>query len=274
MNSKVVIIKGKRTVDTVKESLKLIISPEDLSDKKILIKVNFISTKTWETGATTDPILVEALIQYFQSFNERIYVVESDATITRAEEAAKATGMLELCEVYGIKFLNLTKYPEQIKIKVPNPEVLPEITFPTIALESHIISAAKMKTHSDTQVTLGLKNMFGILPDTPKSKYHNLGIDEVIVDINSVCKPSLTIIDGFVAMEGSGPVSGQPIEMGLVIAGKDVVSTDTITSKVMGFDPYEIYHIKRVAEKGLGEMVNIKVLGEDLNKVTKKFKKA
>jgi len=39
--------------------------------------------------------LVEALIQYFQPFNEGIYVVESDATITKAEEAAKATGMLE-----------------------------------------------------------------------------------------------------------------------------------------------------------------------------------
>jgi len=131
-----------------------------------------------------------------------------------------------------------------------------------------------MKTHSDTQVTLGLKNMFGLLPDTPKSKYHNLGIDEVIVDINSLCKPSLTIIDGFVAMEGSGPVSGQPIEMGLVIAGKDVVSTDTIASKVMGFDPYEIDHIKKAAKKGLGEMKNIKVLGEDLNKVKRIFKKA
>jgi uncharacterized protein (DUF362 family) len=274
LKSEVVITKGKRTVDTVKESLKPIISPEDLADKKILIKVNFISTKTWETGATTDPILVEALIQYFQPFNERIYVVESDATITRAEEAAKATGMLELCEVYGIKFINLTKYPEQIKMKVPNPEVLSEINFPKIALESHIISAAKMKTHSDTQVTLGLKNMFGILPDTPKSKFHNLGIDEVIVDINNVCRPSLTVIDGFVAMEGSGPVSGQPIEMELVIAGKDVVSTDTIASKVMGFDPYEIDHIKKAAKKGLGEMKNIKVLGEDLNKVTRIFKKA
>jgi len=274
LNSKVVITKGKRSVDTVKNSLKQIISPENLANKKILIKVNFISTKTWETGATTDPILVEALIQYFQPFNEGIYVVESDATITKAEEAAKATGMLELCEVYGIEFLNLTKFPRQIKIKVQNPEVLPEITFPTIALESHIISAAKMKTHSDTQVTLGLKNMFGLLPDTPKSKYHNLGIDEVIVDINSLCKPSLTIIDGFVAMEGSGPVSGQPIEMGLVIAGKDVVSTDTIASKVMGFDPYEIDHIKKAAKKGLGEMKNIKVLGEDLNKVKRIFKKA
>ncbi|WP_455276639.1 DUF362 domain-containing protein [[Eubacterium] cellulosolvens] len=274
MNSKVVITKGKRSVDTVKESLKQIISPEDFANKKILIKVNFISTKTWETGATTDPILVEALIQYFQPFNEGIYVVESDATITRADEAAKATGMLELCEVYGIKFLNLAKIPGQIKMKVQNPEVLSEITFPTITLESHIISAAKMKTHSDTKVTLGLKNMFGLLPDTPKSKYHNLGIDEVIVDINSVCKPSLTIIDGFVAMEGPGPVSGQPIEMNLVIAGKDVVSTDTIASKVMGFDPYEIEHIKKAAERGLGEMKNIEVLGEDLNKVKRIFKKA
>lgn len=274
MKSRVVVTKGKRSVETVKKTLEQILSPEEFADKKILIKVNFISTKTWETGATTDPILIEALIQYFQPINNQIYVVETDATITQADEAAKATGMLELCKIYGIEFLNLVKFSETVKVKVLDSEVMSEITFPRIVLESHVISAAKMKTHCDTQVTLGLKNMFGLLPDKPKSKYHNLGIGKVIVDINSAYRPDLTVIDGFVAMEGSGPVNGQPIEMGLVIAGKDVVSTDTITSKVMGFDPFKIYHIKRAAEKGLGEIEDIEVLGEDLNKVTRIFKRA
>ena len=161
-----------------------------------------------------------------------------------------------------------------VEVEVPNPEVLSTIKFPKIVLGSHVISAAKMKTHGDTQVTLGLKNMFGLLTDRPKSGYHSLGISKVIVDINSVFRPTLTVIDGFIAMEGSGPVSGSPVKMDLIIAGKDVVATDTVTSKIMGFEPTDIYHIRSVAELGFGNMENIEIIGEDLKKVTREFKKA
>lgn len=272
--SMVTVIKGKRSIETVFKALKPVCDPQEFADLPILIKVNFISIKKWDTGATTDPIIVESLIQYFQPYNERIFVVESDATITKADEAAKATGIIDLCNKYGVSFLNLRKYPETVDVKVPNPETLSMINFPKIVLESHIISAAKMKTHGDTQVTLGLKNMFGLLIDKPKSRYHSLGISKVIVDINSVLRPDLTIIDGFVAMEGSGPVSGRPVKMDLVIAGKDVVAADAITSRIMGFDPMEIYHIRRVAEMGLGQIDNIELIGEDLDKVAHKFERS
>jgi len=274
IKSKVAVIKGERSIETVLKALKPICKPTEFVDKPILIKVNFISIKKWDTGATTDPIVVESLIRFFQPYNDQIFVVESDATITKADEAAKATGIIDLCEKYDIPFLNLRKYPELVEVKVPNPEALSTIKFPKIVLGSHVISAAKMKTHGDTQVTLGLKNMFGLLTDRPKSGYHSLGISKVIVDINSVFRPALTVIDGFIAMEGSGPVSGSPVKMDLIIAGKDVVATDTITSKIMGFEPTDIYHIRRVAELGLGNMENIEIIGEELKNVTREFKKA
>ncbi len=47
---------------------------------------------------------------------------------------------------------------------------------------------------------------------------------------------ALTIIDGFVAMEGKGPSDGTPVKMGLIIAGKDVVATDATAARVMGFE--------------------------------------
>jgi uncharacterized protein (DUF362 family) len=58
--------------------------------KKVLIKVNFITTMTWDTGATTDPIVVEALIQRLKKLPVEIYVVESDATMTNADVSATA----------------------------------------------------------------------------------------------------------------------------------------------------------------------------------------
>ena len=119
-----------------------------------------------------------------------------------------------------------------------------------------------------------MKNMFGLLPDKLKGKYHMKGISNVIVDINTVLKPVLTVIDGFVGMEGRGPSGGTPVKMDLIIAGKDVVATDATASRVMGFDPMEIAHIRRAFEKGLGNIDDIEVLGSKLEDVKRAFKRS
>ena len=274
MSSKVAIVKGERSVETVAKALGLIGNLDILSNKPVLIKVNFITTKTWETGATTDPIVVEALIKAIQTRNSEVYVVESNATSTNADKAAERTGMLDLCKRYNVPFLNLSKLDEKVVLRVQDHEALSQITIPRIVANGYVVSAAKMKTHSETQVTLGLKNMFGLIPDRMKWKYHIKGIGKVIVDINTVLRPTLTVIDGFVAMEGSGPVHGTPVKMDLIVAGRDPVSTDSTASRIMGFDPKSIYHIRRVAEKGLGEIDNIEIVGERIETVTRRFIRA
>ena len=120
-----------------------------------------------------------------------------------------------------------------------------------------------------------MKNMFGLLPDKMKLKYHLKNISKVIVDINAVLRPKFTIIDGFYALEGPGPTSGIPVKMDLLIAGRDVVATDATGCRVMGIDPAEIYHIKRAYEKGFGEMdeAKISVVGSKIDEVRKQFKR-
>jgi uncharacterized protein (DUF362 family) len=124
-----------------------------------------------------------------------------------------------------------------------------------------------------TKVTLGMKNMFGLLPDKFKAKYHAKGISKVIVDINTVIKPNLTVIDGFVAMEGRGPTDGSPVKMDLIIAGKDPVATDATCARVMGLDPHEISHIRTANQKGIGNIDEIYVVGSSIEDVKRPFKK-
>jgi uncharacterized protein (DUF362 family) len=160
---------------------------------------------------------------------------------------------------------------DRIKLEVHNGEALNKITVPRIATESAIISAAKLKTHVSTGVTLGMKNMFGMLPDKFKGKFHALGINKVIVDVNSVLKPVFTVIDGFVGMEGLGPSGGKPVQMDLIVAGKDTVATDSTGCRVMGIDPHGIKHIRKAYDKGLGNIDNIELVGEKLENVTRVF---
>jgi uncharacterized protein (DUF362 family) len=214
--------------------------------------------------------VVEAIIRKLADLPVKVYVVESDATITNADEAFEATGMADMCRRKGVEWLNLRHVKEKFKLEIPNGETLKNVTVPRLVTESAVISAAKLKTHVDTTVTLGMKNMFGLLPDKFKGKYHLKGISKVIVDINTVLKPAITIIDGFVGMEGKGPIDGTPIQMNLIIAGTDPVATDATAARIMGFNPYEITHIRKAHEKGIGKN-EAQIIGQQLETVKRHF---
>jgi uncharacterized protein (DUF362 family) len=272
--SRVAIVKGSRGHEPVFRALDLIGYKSALRGfDRVLIKVNFISTKTWDTGATTDPIVVEAIIHKLKNLPVEVQVVESDATVTNATKAFKVTGMAEMCERNDVEWVNLRHLKEKVDIPIEGGLTLREITIPRIVKESAIISAAKLKTHSATHVTLGMKNMFGLLPEKLKFKYHLRGIGKVVVDINTVLIPNLTVIDGFIAMEGKGPTYGNPVKMDTIIAGEDVVATDATGCRIMGFNPHTISYIKQAYEKKLGEIDHIEILGDGIETVLKHFKK-
>ena len=273
-SSRVAIVKGPRGHEPVYKALDLIDYRDALKDwDRVLIKVNFITTKTWDTGATTDPVVVEAIIRRLQEIPVEVLVVESDATVTNATKAFKVTGMAEMCERNGVEWLNLRHVKDRVELPIPDGLALKKIMVPRIVAESAVISAAKLKTHSETGVTLGMKNMFGVLPEKFKGRYHMKGMHKVILDINRAVKPVLTVVDGFVAMEGMGPVRGSPVEMETIIAGRDVVATDATASRVMGFDPSKIGHIRMAHEAGLGEINNLDIVGERLDAVARAFKR-
>jgi uncharacterized protein (DUF362 family) len=271
-SSVVAVVRGKRGYAPVFQALDLIDYRNALEGyDTVLIKVNFITTKTWDTGATTDPIVVEAIIKKLEDLPVKVYVVESDATITSADKAFEATGMKDMCRRNGVEWLNLRHVTDKVKLDIANGEVLQTVTVPRLVMESAVISAAKLKTHVDTDVTLGMKNMFGLLPEKFKGKYHLKGISKVLVDINTVLHPAVIVIDGFVGMEGNGPIDGTPVPMDLIIAGTDPVATDATAARIMGFNPYEITHIRKAHEKGIGKSETV-ILGEKIENVQRKFK--
>jgi uncharacterized protein (DUF362 family) len=273
--SRVAIVKGPRGHEPVYKALDLIDYKIALNGwDRTLIKVNFITTKTWDTGATTDPVVVEAIIRKLQELPLEVLVVESDATVTNATKAFRVTGMAEMCERNGVEWLNLRHVKDRVELPIPDGLALKKIKVPRIVAESAVISAAKLKTHSETGVTLGMKNMFGLLPDKFKGRYHARGMHKVILDINRVVRPVLTVVDGFVAMEGRGPINGSPVKMETIIAGLDVVATDATAARVMGFDPMRVPHIRMAHERGVGDMEDVEVVGDGVDSVRKIFKRA
>jgi uncharacterized protein (DUF362 family) len=270
--SKVAVVKDERSLDTVYRALDLVPYREALSGwDRVLIKVNFITTKNWETGATTDPMVVEAIINHVRELGKEPLVVESDAQMTNADKAVVVSGMKEMLDRVGVPFVNMRHVAEKVELPVKGGKVLSSIKVAKIATESAIISAAKLKTHMGTGVTLGMKNMFGMLTTKWKGRYHINDMHKVIHDICVTLPPTLTVIDGFVAMEGRGPVHGTPVRMGTIIAGTDVVATDSVACRVMGFTQDEVDHIAWAHQSGLGTMDDVDVVGDGVDAVRRVF---
>jgi uncharacterized protein (DUF362 family) len=86
--------------------------------------------------------------------------------------------------------------------------------------------------------------------------------------------PDLGVIDGFVGMEGNGPVGGTPVDARLALASLDPLALDVMTTKLMGFDPSQIMYLNAMAEAGMGQadLAKIKVLGTPAAQCQYQFK--
>jgi uncharacterized protein (DUF362 family) len=75
--------------------------------------------------------------------------------------------------------------------------------------------------------------------------------------------PHLAVIDGFQAMQGSGPENGDPLDWRVALAGVDPLAVDSLTARLMGFDPAEIGYLSYCQQLGIGlsEPDQIEVLG-------------
>lgn len=272
--SKVALVKGERGLEPVYRALDLIPYREalDLYDT-VLVKVNLITSHTYETGVTTDPIVVEAIIKKIQDLGKRAVVVETDGGITSPDKAIIETGMMDVITRLGAEYVNMAKLDEKVELEVDNPRAIKSFKVAKLATESAIISAASMKTLHHTSITMGLKNMFGMLTTKLKFPYHAKGMDNVIHDICKTLPPTMTVIDGFYGKEGRGPWQGNPVKMDTIIASTDPVAADATGGRVIGIDPETINHIKWLHEAGIGEIDNIEIVGDGIEAVYRKWER-
>jgi uncharacterized protein (DUF362 family) len=93
-----------------------------------------------------------------------------------------------------------------------------------------------------------------------------------LVALCTLVKPHVSVVDGFLAMEGEGPRHGRAIRLGTAIAGTDAVAVDAVAAAVMGFDPLEIGYLHYLQEAGMGvaNLDAITVVGDPIERVRKR----
>jgi Pyruvate/2-oxoacid:ferredoxin oxidoreductase delta subunit len=98
--------------------------------------------------------------------------------------------------------------------------------------------------------------MYGVVPGLTKAKYHarfprREPFADIMLDILTVIKPQLYIMDGIIAMQGQGPGSGDPVRMDLVLAATDYVAMDIAVCRILGVEPVALPVLRRVKVRGL-----------------------
>jgi len=288
--SKVSIVKGNDRREIVFQSLKNIES-EILASigakKKILVKPNFVSTTRPLAASHADEI--RAILDFLKPhFKGEIIVGESAPSKAGTFEGFQNFGYMPLEKEYGIKLVDLNKQPWVYRYvfgKDHNPIPI-RIISTFLDRDTYIISAAKMKTHDRAVTTLSLKNVLIGAPlndgkrndkglthqgynFTPKETLH-FNMFHLAQEI----WPDLSVIDGFEAMEGNGPIGGTPVDAKVALASLDSLALDTLTTRIMGFDPSKVPCLTAMAEAGMGQgdMTKVQVVGTPLDQCQYKFK--
>jgi len=270
--SRVAVVKGERGLEPVYRAMDLIDIGKALeSYEAVLVKPNLITSHTYETGITTDPMVVEAVIIKVQELGKKAIVVETEGGITSPDSAIHETGMMEVIERLGSEYINMRKLKDKVELIVENPRKVKKFKVAKLATESAIITVPTMKTLHHTGITMGLKNMFGMLTTRNKYTMHRHGMNNVIYDICKTLPPTLSVIDGFYGKSGKGPWSGTPVKMDTIIASTDPIAADAISARCIGIDPWTVDHVRWLHEAGLGEIDDIEVVGDGIDAVYQKW---
>ena len=245
----------RRAID---EALGLIGGMERFVHKgdKVLIKPNLVSKKRPGDPVTTDPMFLKAVIEAVEAAGGNVIIAESPGgpynqgmlravyTACGVTKAAEDTGAILN---YDIGFTDV-EYPEGRTVK----------GFPIIdpVLDADvIISLPKLKTHAMTSYTGAVKNLFGVIPGTHKAELHfrlddRAAFCSMLVDLCEYVKPTLSIMDAVIGMEGDGPTSGTERFVGLVMASADPFILDMAACGVIGYAPEEVDTVRIAAERG------------------------
>ncbi len=239
---------------------------------KVFVKINGLSPMAPpERAIYTHPEFTAAVCLLLKKLECQIIV--GDDVPLKARDPYLVSGYRQVCEDLNIKLVNLRE-TGFCKIQCQG-KVLKETYVSNLLFTADfIINLPKLKTHSFTVYTGGIKNMYGIIPHGLRLEYHDRYrkpeiFSQMLVDLFAQVPPHLTIMDAIRGMEKEGPAAGLPRNTGLILASQDAVALDAVASYLIGLAPLSVFTTLYAHEQnlGMGELQKIEVRGEKLSEI-------
>jgi uncharacterized protein (DUF362 family) len=232
----------------------------------VLLKPNFIAPKSRHHATQTDPAIIIETARMLKDFGAKPFIGDSPAW-SNVFACIKALKLEEPLRKLSVPAKQLDK-PRQCMIgqaEIP-------VGISSHALDADvIINLPKFKSHQQLVATFAIKNMFGCVSGKRKALWHfqkGKNADDFcrfLIDIYKYLKPSLTIIDAVIAMDGPGPINGRARPLGWLIGGTDPIACETICAELVGIKPHNLPIVKTAEKIGFGcsNPTNITISGDD-----------
>ena len=218
----------------------------------VVIKPNMSWDRPPEMAVNTNPELVAEIVKMCgEAGASRVKVF--DRTIENPNNCYLRSGIAKAASAAGadVHFVDDRQF---VPVKIENGYTLKEWAFYREALEADVlINVPILKRHVITSVTMGFKNMMGLVGGA-RSRFHG-SFDQMIVDIHRVLRPKLTILDAYCALLQNGPGGGSMAgvyKMKTVVAGTDPVMVDVAGAKLLGASVKSLPYLSLAEKAGLG----------------------
>ena len=225
------------------------------SGQSVIVKPNIcVAYHPPEYAATTNPQVVAELVKMCREAGASSVTVMDHPFGGTAQEAYKITQIGDAVKAAGGQMLLMSS----VKFKqtdLPQGKDIKKWLIYQDALKADVIIDVPIaKHHSLSRLTLAAKNLMG-LTENRGGLHANLG--ERLVDLYTLFKPKLIVMDAYRMLMNNGPTGGDLNDVKLaktVIASHDIVATDAYTTTLFGLKPDEISYVKVGAARGLGTM--------------------
>ena len=206
--------------------------------ESVLLKPNLLSGSPPEKAVTTHPEVFRAVAKAALGAGGRVTGGDSSG-IGSFDTVAGKSGIAAVAAELGVELRDLNEAAETER---PQGARFRKLLIARSILEADaVVNLPKVKTHQQMFLTLAVKNLFGCIVGKEKIAWHmNAGRDaglfaRLLVEICCAVAPRLSIADGVVGMEGTGPAHGDPRQFGFIAASADPFALDAVLTSVLGF---------------------------------------
>ena len=236
---------------------------------RVVVKPNICNAyNSYEYASTTNPWVVGSLVRMCLEAGAASVTVFDYPFGGTAENAYQRSGIREQVEAAGgrMEVMNSLKF---IPVSIPNALVLNNTNAYKDALEADVlINVPIAKQHGSTLLTLGMKNLMGLVQN--RNTLHAIGLGRSIADLASLFRPELTVMDAVRILTANGPTGGDLADvykLDTLIVSPDIVAVDSFTTGLFGLAPGDIEYIRQAASAGLGrsDLENLRIEEVDLN---------
>jgi uncharacterized protein (DUF362 family) len=210
------------------------------------IKLN-LTYPEYIPGVVNAPRFTEGLCLWANDTRVRLNFVEGDGGngSYSALDAFRANHVEAIAKRFGMKISTLTEQPWEWRSTDVCGQVvrLPYSPFFRRREYDRFITTPIFKTHIFTRVTLGMKNLWGCIPDPYRMYYHDV-LHSGIVALYKELRPDLTIVDGTYGLRGNGPMDGEPVPLDVVMVAGSVPAGEIAALIAMGISEVQVQHLR------------------------------